>query len=63
MNITLRLSIPVLFFSLCLSYPLYAQREGLVPRRYLMQDGLSHDYAASILQDSQGFLWIGTGSV
>jgi len=39
---------------------LSAQTEDIFSRHYSMKDGLSHDIVFCILQDSQGFLWMGS---
>ncbi len=41
---------------------LSAQPEEIISRYYSMRDGLSHNYATCLLQDSQGLLWVGTES-
>lgn len=41
---------------------LSAQQEDIISRSFTMKDGLSHDFAYCMLQDSQGFLWVGTQS-
>jgi ligand-binding sensor domain-containing protein/signal transduction histidine kinase len=42
----------------CLSGPLAAQQLSM--RRYNVADGLAHDSITSLLEDSRGYLWIGT---
>ena len=37
-----------------------AQQAEIFSRYYSMKDGLSNDAALCLLQDSQGFIWIGT---
>ena len=41
---------------------LSAQPSEIISRHFTMKDGLSHNYATCLLQDSQGFLWVGTES-
>ena len=48
--------------SLCFSLQLLAQTERVNSHHFTMRDGLSHDYVLCVLQDSQGFLWVGTES-
>ena len=37
-----------------------AQPEGVALKRITTDDGLSHNYVASIARDTQGFMWFGT---
>ncbi|WPP52016.1 hybrid sensor histidine kinase/response regulator transcription factor [Catalinimonas niigatensis] len=50
----------------CLGYAmlaqLSAQPEDIISRSYFMKDGLSNDFVTCLIQDNQGFLWIGTES-
>ena len=42
----------------CLANPLEAQQLSM--RRYNVANGLAHDQVTSLLEDSRGYLWIGT---
>ena len=37
-----------------------AQPEGVALKRITTDDGLSHNFVASIVRDTQGFMWFGT---
>jgi signal transduction histidine kinase/ligand-binding sensor domain-containing protein/DNA-binding response OmpR family regulator len=39
---------------------LLAQPEDIISRHFTMKEGLSNEYVLCLLQDSQGFLWMGT---
>src|SRR6186713_2927399 len=52
----------VVFWICCAPFTLLAQHEELISRHYSMKEGLSHDAAICLLQDSKGFLWVGTYS-
>ena len=51
----------VIFWICCVPFSTFAQQE-ITSRHYSMKDGLSNDGATSLLQDSRGFLWVGTYS-
>ena len=58
--------IKILFLSLC-ALLVYIQTSGQTPvniefDRYTTKDGLSNGYITTILQDSKGFVWIGTSN-
>ncbi|MES2734500.1 MAG: two-component regulator propeller domain-containing protein [Bacteroidota bacterium] len=52
------------FFWLVLSFLFLSELTIAQPRmmfkRYSVQDGLSHNYARKVIQDSEGFIWIAT---
>ena len=52
----------VVFWICCAPFSTFAQQDEIAPRHYSMKDGLSNDAALSLLQDSKGFLWVGTYS-
>ena len=52
----------VVFWIFCAPFAVFAQHKEIVSRHYSMMDGLSHDAAICLLQDSKGFLWVGTYS-
>jgi ligand-binding sensor domain-containing protein len=54
----LHLSLPVLCFAACLCAK--AQQPELSFKRITSKDGLSGDVVYCVLEDKQGFLWIGT---
>jgi hypothetical protein len=61
------MKIGLLLTALCMiGYKLLAQLpvqpENFISRSFLMKDGLSNDFVTCLLQDNQGFLWIGTRS-
>lgn len=45
---------------LCGVNPVQAQRPGLTVEHFSKQEGLSHADVRAVLQDRQGFIWIGT---
>ena len=52
----------VVFWICCVPFSTFAQQDEIASRHYSMKDGLSNDGAMSLLQDSKGFLWVGTYS-
>ncbi len=52
------------FATICLCFAinahLNAQTEDIITRHYSMKEGLSHGSVKCLIQDSQGFLWVGT---
>ena len=42
--------------------PLFAQQEDMTIRHYSMKDGLPDEGVNAVIQDSQGFIWLGTYS-
>jgi len=62
MKTGLRLRLALLLACIVISFQSYAQSDEMISRRYLMKDGLSHNFTSCILQDSNGFLWVGTES-
>ncbi|CAN5461903.1 hypothetical protein BH23BAC1_BH23BAC1_02790 [soil metagenome] len=44
----------------CIQLMGHTQPEDIISRFYSMKEGLSHDASLCLLQDSQGFLWVGT---
>ena len=41
---------------------LFAQQKEIVSRLYTMNDGLPEDGISCVIQDSQGFIWLGTNA-
>jgi signal transduction histidine kinase/ligand-binding sensor domain-containing protein/DNA-binding response OmpR family regulator len=52
----------VVLWICCVPYSTFAQQDEITSRHYSMKDGLSNDGAMCLLQDSKGFLWVGTYS-
>ena len=51
-----------LFLLLCISESGFTQLQNLKFERLTIEQGLSHNYVMSILQDRNGYLWFGTGN-
>ena len=62
MNTDLRLALPPFVICFLICWQLFAQSGQVNSRHFSMKEGLSHDYVLCVLQDSQGFLWVGTES-
>ncbi len=46
----------------CIQLRGLTQPQDIISRTYTMKEGLSHDAILCLLQDSQGFIWVGTPS-
>ena len=52
----------VVFWICCAPFNLFAQHEEIVSRHYSMMDGLPEEGINAVIQDSSGFIWLGTYS-
>lgn len=52
----------VVYWIFCGTFHLHAQQEELVSRFYTMKDGLPDQGVNCVMQDSHGFIWLGTFS-
>ena len=59
MGVVVRFFYTVILISLA-CHALYGQTEGRLKHFLTVEDGLSHNEVTSIVQDKDGFIWIGT---